>query len=173
MIKKVENKGKTNKKNTGFSLVELIIVVAILAILVGLLAPQYVKYVEKSKKTADASNMQEILNAIETYELDGSHPLTAVKYEMIIGWTKGGTEVGTAFNEYTANGKPVRDNNLRDELDKTIPNWSSILTKSKKWGDNGQPSAITATIVINSDGNFSISYTPQKFAEFMMKNSKN
>ena len=35
-------KQKRKKINKGFSLVELIIVVAILAILVGLLAPQYI-----------------------------------------------------------------------------------------------------------------------------------
>ena len=42
---------KTNNK--GFSLVELIIVIAIMAILVGVLAPQYMKYVEKSRISAD------------------------------------------------------------------------------------------------------------------------
>ena len=43
----------TTEKNQGFSLVELIIVIAVMAILIGTLAPQYVKYVEKSRKTAD------------------------------------------------------------------------------------------------------------------------
>lgn len=50
------------KSNKGFTLIELIIVVAILAILVGILAPQYTKYVEKSKRSADMNNAK----AIET-----------------------------------------------------------------------------------------------------------
>lgn len=52
------------KDNKGFSLVELIIVIAIMAVLVGLLAPQYLKYVENSKVSTDISNAQEIATAI-------------------------------------------------------------------------------------------------------------
>ena len=64
---KLLNKKKNNK---GFTLVELVIVVAILAILVGLLAPQYTKYIEKSRQSADVNNMEELVKAIEVYSVD-------------------------------------------------------------------------------------------------------
>lgn len=50
------NKLKRNRK--GFSLVELIIVMAILVALVAVLAPQFVKYVQKARNTTvmDAAN---------------------------------------------------------------------------------------------------------------------
>ena len=41
------------RKNKGFSLVELIIVIAIMAILVGVMAPQLIKYIEKANVSAD------------------------------------------------------------------------------------------------------------------------
>ncbi len=44
---------KKNGKNKGFSLVELIIVIAIMAILVAIMTPILIRYIEKSKISAD------------------------------------------------------------------------------------------------------------------------
>lgn len=72
-----------NKKinNKGFSLVELIVVIAIMAILVGALAPQFIKYVEKSRQSTDIQNIAEMKSAIEVYvadkeEASGSYSVT-------------------------------------------------------------------------------------------------
>lgn len=57
--------------NKGFSLVELIIVIAIMAVLVGLLAPQYLRFVNNSKVSTDISNGQELATAFNVAFADG------------------------------------------------------------------------------------------------------
>ncbi|MBQ6888622.1 MAG: prepilin-type N-terminal cleavage/methylation domain-containing protein [Lachnospiraceae bacterium] len=74
---------KTNNK--GFSLVELIIVIAIMAVLMVVLAPQLLRYVENSRLQRDNSAISEIANAVEiacanedvAEELTGTVTITA------------------------------------------------------------------------------------------------
>ena len=54
-----------NRNNKGFSLIELIIVVAIMAVLMGIIAPQYLQYVGKAKRTADVANAKQIAEAMD------------------------------------------------------------------------------------------------------------
>lgn len=55
---------KERMNNKGFSLVELIIVIAIMAILAAALAPQLMKYIEKSRVSTDATSCSSIESCV-------------------------------------------------------------------------------------------------------------
>lgn len=57
---------KITKNNKGFSLIELIIVIAIMAVLVAIIAPNLTKYLGSSKKNTDKKNSDEIVSTIKT-----------------------------------------------------------------------------------------------------------
>ena len=61
---KKELKNTKRKNNKGFSLVELIVVIAIMAVLMAVLAPAMLRYVEKSRVQKDESAVSEVINAV-------------------------------------------------------------------------------------------------------------
>ncbi len=60
------------RNNKGFSLVELIIVIAIMAILVGVMAPQLIKYIEKTNVSSDTQLCDTVKSAVTTAVMDPS-----------------------------------------------------------------------------------------------------
>lgn len=55
---------KKKLNNEGFTLVELIVVIAIIGVLAAVITPQYIKYVDKSRVAADQSTMGAFLQAV-------------------------------------------------------------------------------------------------------------
>ena len=56
--------------NKGFSMVELIIVIAIMAVLVVVAAPQYLKYVERGRNSTDQNNATAMESALLVWASD-------------------------------------------------------------------------------------------------------
>lgn len=83
------NKKQKNLTNKGFSLVELIIVIAIMAVLVGVLAPQYIKFVEKSRVSADAQQVEEFTGAMTVLASDVDVTLDSTKTYTVTSDTTG------------------------------------------------------------------------------------
>ncbi|GHU93621.1 hypothetical protein FACS1894208_03380 [Clostridia bacterium] len=57
---------RRQNRNKGFSLVELIIVIAIMIVLIAILAPQFLKYVESSRVAKDETVADELFRTIQT-----------------------------------------------------------------------------------------------------------
>ena len=61
LFMKMAQARENRKDNKGFSLVELIIVIAIMVALVAMLAPQFVKYVQRSRDAVVSSAAEDVL----------------------------------------------------------------------------------------------------------------
>ncbi len=67
MLMKLRDVLKRKGNQKGFTLVELIIVMAILAVLGGLAVPKFKDVLTNSKKSADAANVKVLQSAVELY----------------------------------------------------------------------------------------------------------
>jgi prepilin-type N-terminal cleavage/methylation domain-containing protein len=75
--------------NKGFSLIELIIAIAILVILTGLLAPQFMRYIEKSREAKDVQTLDTVYEAVQAALADEKAYVAALTHEDLNDTAKG------------------------------------------------------------------------------------
>jgi len=137
--------------NKGFSLVELIIVIAIMAILAGAIAPALIRYIDKSRRSNDVTSCKAIKTAVETalgnesiYEyLTNNSGLTTIK--VVPGKstsTAGGNDaiVITGCSIDTTNGMAADiDDKAAKEIGTNIGEKTPKLKYRKAAGTAGEP----------------------------------
>ena len=134
MSKLQKRKEELKKDNKGFSLVELIIVIAIMAILVGIVGTQVIPYINKSKEAKD-------FQIINSY---GTAATTA--YSTYAEKTTDKTTVIMGGTNADAAGKPALT--LQKEIE-TLTGYNAISVLTGKMGSTKGKSIKAIKIIID------------------------
>lgn len=114
---------RVKKNNKGFTLVELIIVIAIIAILVAVLAPNYVRYVDRSRWSSDQNECETLLQEVKTAIVDAQNNGA--------GEIKGTITVGPGKTEPNLDSITSGKSELQAALESADKKWNNITIKHK------------------------------------------
>lgn len=99
-------KKANNRKPKGFTLIELMIVVAVIGVLAAIAIPQYQNYVKKSEAAAGLATLRSLTTNIDTYMADtGSFPANSASGAAALGAALDMNKLGTiSFEDNGASG---------------------------------------------------------------------
>ncbi len=129
------------RRNDGFSLVELIVVIAIMAILTGALAPALIKYVKKAREAAYIEAADSIELAVETMVIDAGkdgYTVLGISYN---GSTDGSVGTGEIYCKTDSGTSDISDASVKQEYFSSIINVAAVK-KYTLSSSNGTPMQI-------------------------------
>ncbi|MCI5873876.1 MAG: type II secretion system protein [Clostridiales bacterium] len=155
MFNRQNKKDRRKGNNKGFSLVELIVVIAIMAVLVAVLAPQFTKYIDQSRKSNDAATVSGIVTAAQVGIADLTYAVPEDTYTITIAADKT-TVTGADVTNGAANATK-----LADAIKAACGDLDELKITSKNWKDTGDSDKNQVRVVLAyTNGAVTVSYSP-------------
>ena len=148
------------KSNKGFSLVELIIVIAIMAILAAAIAPALIRYIDKSRKADDVQFFGQIQSAASA-ALANEDAYAAVADSL-------GTSTAVWTGDVDKSGNVTNDND-EDDFVKEVN--STLGSNNKLKYVKGCTDDTTITVVISADEKVHVSVDDSEVVPSMASGS--
>lgn len=155
------NKNQKSMNNKGFSLVELIVVVAIMAVLVAVLAPQFTKYIDRSRQSNDAATVSGIVTAAEVGVAD------TVDYNIAPGVyviTVGESTTGVTTEALAEGGTAPSPDGMIDAIQDACGDLNTLTRTANEWQTD-----IVIRLTYTNDGAVEVTYEPDAFANYIDK----